>query len=155
MLNNSISNSGNDDNHTPSQSDTELEIKESGDKIEESLKSLQECWSEETKYAVDFSTLFSLYSSNSELELFSQRTKEILEIVQKESERSGLVNYNNFGKAIETLEPVRLMSIFYYYNDNGVIVNGINPLHFVIMLISILVLLIFGFIIFNRRDLKN
>ena len=62
---------------------------------------------------------------------------------------------NNFGKAIETLEPVRLMSIFYYYNDNGVMVNGINPLHFVIMLISILVLLIFGFIIFNRRDLKN
>lgn len=62
---------------------------------------------------------------------------------------------NNFGKVLETLEPIRLMSIFYYYNDNGVMVNGINPLHFVIMLISILVLLLSGFLIFNIRDLKN
>ena len=62
---------------------------------------------------------------------------------------------NSLGKIIDSIEQVRFISIFYYYNGNSVIVNGIKSNHILIMFCVSIIFLIVGILIFNRRDIRN
>ena len=62
---------------------------------------------------------------------------------------------NSLGKIIDSIEQVRFISIFYYYNGNSVIVNGIKSNHILIMFCVSIIFLIVGILIFNRRDISN
>ena len=45
----------------------------------------------------------------------------------------GVVGFllDTFLSVVEVLEPARFISVFYYFNNNDVILNGINAVHFV------------------------
>jgi len=58
-------------------------------------------------------------------------------------------------KTVDSLSFVKYLSLHYYYNDNGVIVNGLDFFHFIILISIIIISFITGIIIFNKRDIKS
>ena len=68
-----------------------------------------------------------------------------------------LVSYiiNSLSLIVSSLESLKFSSIFYYYNENIVIVNGLNFNHISILFCISIVFLLIGIIKFNSRDLNN
>ncbi|MBI64531.1 MAG: hypothetical protein CL778_04575 [Chloroflexi bacterium] len=68
-----------------------------------------------------------------------------------------LVSYiiNSLSSIVSSLEPLKFSSIFYYYNENIVIVNGLKFNHISILFCISIVFLLIGIIKFNSRDLNN
>ena len=68
-----------------------------------------------------------------------------------------LVSYiiNSLSLIVSSLESLKFSSIFYYYNDNIVIVNGLKFNHISILFLISIVFLLIGILKFNSRDLNN
>ena len=61
---------------------------------------------------------------------------------------------NTLGTIVDFLEPVRWLSPFFYHGGNSPILNGLDPLHVLLLIIVILVPVIAGFFAYQRRDLR-
>ena len=62
---------------------------------------------------------------------------------------------NSLSLIVSSLESLKFSSIFYYYNENIVIVNGLKFNHISILFLISIVFLLIGIIKFNSRDLNN
>jgi ABC-2 type transport system permease protein len=60
---------------------------------------------------------------------------------------------NALAPSVEGLEPVRLISPFYYYSGGDPILNGLDPLHALVLAAATVVLLALALWTFERRDL--
>lgn len=58
-------------------------------------------------------------------------------------------------KTVNSLSFVKYISLHYYYNNNGVIINGFDLKHFLVLLIIIILSFFIGLFIFNKRDIKS
>ena len=58
-------------------------------------------------------------------------------------------------KTVNSLEFVRHVSLHYYYNNNGLIVNGVDISELSVLIGIIIFSFGFGIIIFNKRDIKS
>ena len=58
-------------------------------------------------------------------------------------------------KTVNSLEFVKHISLYYYYNNNGLIVNGVDITDLSVLLGIIIFSFIFGIIVFNKRDIKS
>jgi len=58
-------------------------------------------------------------------------------------------------KTVNSLSFVKYASLHYYYNNNGVIVNGFDIRHFLVLTMIIILSFIIGLLIFNKRDIKS
>ncbi len=69
----------------------------------------------------------------------------------------GVVGFllDTFLSVVELLEPARFISVFYYFNNNDVILNGINPVHFLVLIATAAVAILVAIWKFERRDLAN
>jgi ABC-2 type transport system permease protein len=67
----------------------------------------------------------------------------------------GVLSYflNALAPVVEELEPYRELSVFYYYIGNDPILNGLDWWHGSVLLISVLLLVAVGIMVFQRRDL--
>lgn len=58
-------------------------------------------------------------------------------------------------KTVDSLSYVKYLSLHYYYNDNGVIINGLDYKHFLVLFSIIVISFSVGIAIFNKRDIKS
>ena len=58
-------------------------------------------------------------------------------------------------KTVTSLSFVKYLSLHYYYNNNGVILNGLDYKHFLVLFSIIALSFIIGIYIFNTRDIKS
>ena len=58
-------------------------------------------------------------------------------------------------KTVNSLEFVKHISLHYYYNNNGLIVNGVDITDLSVLLGIIVFSFSFGIIVFNKRDIKS
>ena len=58
-------------------------------------------------------------------------------------------------KTVSSLSFLKYISLHYFYNSNGVIVNGFDLKHFLVLLIIIILSFFTGLYIFNKRDIKS
>jgi len=58
-------------------------------------------------------------------------------------------------KTVTSLSFVKYLSLHYYYNNNGVILNGLDYKHFLVLFSIIALSFIIGIYIFNKRDIKS
>jgi len=58
-------------------------------------------------------------------------------------------------KTVDSLSFVKYFSLHYYYNDNGVIINGLDYKHFLVLFFIIVISFSIGIFIFNKRDIKS
>ena len=67
-----------------------------------------------------------------------------------------LIGYliNTFRLLVEFINDLRFISIYYYYNGNTVIANGLLWWHVLILVGFTVVILAIGVFVFGRRDLK-
>ncbi|MBL40069.1 MAG: hypothetical protein CL761_01910 [Chloroflexi bacterium] len=63
--------------------------------------------------------------------------------------------FDSVYKTVSSLSYLKYFSLHYYYNDNGVIMNGFDILHLFIMLLITTFCYFFGLLIFNKRDIKS
>ena len=61
---------------------------------------------------------------------------------------------NTLGTIVDFLEPVRWISPFFYHGGNSPILNGLDPLHVLLLLVVVAVPAIAGYIAYQRRDLR-
>lgn len=62
---------------------------------------------------------------------------------------------DTFLSVVELLDPARFVSVFYYYNSNDVIINGINYAHFSTLIAIAVIAVAISVWRFERRDLAN
>lgn len=69
----------------------------------------------------------------------------------------GIIGFllDTFLSVVDALDPLRFISVFYYFNGNDVIINGINPVHCITMLCTAAVALVIAAWQFEKRDLTN
>jgi ABC-2 type transport system permease protein len=69
----------------------------------------------------------------------------------------GVVGFllDTFLAVVEVLDPARFISVFYYFNSNDVIINGINAVHFLTLVAIAVIAVIVGIWRFERRDLAS
>jgi len=56
---------------------------------------------------------------------------------------------------VDFLEPTKFISVFYYFNNNDVIIHGLNYVHLMALVIVSVVATVVGLWKFERRDLQN
>ena len=62
---------------------------------------------------------------------------------------------DTFLSVVDALDPLRFISVFYYFNANDVIINGINPVHCMTMVCIASIALVIAIWRFEKRDLAN
>ncbi|MDP7089521.1 MAG: hypothetical protein QGG20_07240, partial [Dehalococcoidia bacterium] len=62
---------------------------------------------------------------------------------------------DTFLSVVDALDPLRFISVFYYFNGNDVIINGINPVHCIAMVCTAAIALVIAIWQFEKRDLAN
>ena len=62
---------------------------------------------------------------------------------------------DTFLSVVDALDPLRFISVFYYFNGNDVIINGINPVHCITMVCIATTALVIAIWQFEKRDLAN
>ena len=62
---------------------------------------------------------------------------------------------DTFLSVVDALDPLRFISVFYYFNGNDVIINGINPVHCITMVCTAAIALVIAIWQFEKRDLAN
>ena len=62
---------------------------------------------------------------------------------------------DTFLSFVDALDPLRFISVFYYFNANDVIINGINPVHCITMVCTAAIALVIAIWQFEKRDLAN
>jgi len=62
---------------------------------------------------------------------------------------------DTFLSVVDALDPLRFISVFYYFNANDVIINGINPVHCITMVCTAAIALVIAIWQFEKRDLAN
>jgi len=69
----------------------------------------------------------------------------------------GVVGFllDTFLSVVDALDPARFISLFYYFNSNDVIINGINPVHFLTLVAIALIAVIISIWRFEGRDLAS
>lgn len=69
----------------------------------------------------------------------------------------GVVGFllDTFLSVVELLDPARFISVFYYFNSNEVMLNGINFVHFLVLIGISVAVLVFSAWRFERRDIAN
>ena len=60
---------------------------------------------------------------------------------------------NTLAPSVDWLEPFRLLSPFYYYSGGAPILNGLDPVHALVLVSASAVALVFALWAFERRDL--
>lgn len=60
---------------------------------------------------------------------------------------------NTLAPSVDWLKPYRVLSPFYYYSSNEPILNGLQPLHAVVLAAISVVALVVALVVFERRDL--
>jgi len=58
-------------------------------------------------------------------------------------------------KTVDSMSFVKYISLHYYYNDNGVILNGLDFKHFLVLFSIMIISFTLGIFIFNKRDIKS
>ena len=58
-------------------------------------------------------------------------------------------------KTVNSMEFVKHISLHYYYNNNGLIVNGLDITDLSVLIGIIVFSFSFGIIVFNKRDIKS
>ena len=61
---------------------------------------------------------------------------------------------NTLATIVDFLEPAKWLSPFYYHGGNTPILNGLDPLHVLLLLVVIAVPAIAGYVAYQRRDLR-
>jgi ABC-2 type transport system permease protein len=69
----------------------------------------------------------------------------------------GVVGFllDTFLSVVDVLDPARFISVFYYFNSNDVILNGINPVHFITLVAIAAIAVVVSIWRFEKRDLSN
>ncbi|MDA1279366.1 MAG: ABC transporter permease subunit [Chloroflexi bacterium] len=69
----------------------------------------------------------------------------------------GVVGFllDTFLSVVELLDPARFISVFYYFNNNDVIINGINIAHFSTLVAIAVIAVVVAVWRFERRDVFN
>ena len=69
----------------------------------------------------------------------------------------GVVGFllDTFLSIVELLDPARFISVFYYFNNSDVIINGINLVHFLTLVGISAVAIAVSVWRFEKRDLSN
>jgi ABC-2 type transport system permease protein len=69
----------------------------------------------------------------------------------------GVVGFllDTFLSVVDALDPARFISVFYYFNNNDVIINGINAVHFLTLVGIAALAVAIAVWRFERRDLAN
>lgn len=69
----------------------------------------------------------------------------------------GVVGFllDTFLSVVDLLDPARFISVFYYFNSNDVILNGINFVHFLTLIALSVVAIVLSIWRFERRDIAN
>jgi ABC-2 type transport system permease protein len=62
---------------------------------------------------------------------------------------------DTFLSVVDLLDPARFISVFYYFNSNDVILNGINFVHFLTLIAISMAAIVLSAWRFERRDLAN
>ncbi|MEE8046851.1 MAG: ABC transporter permease subunit [Dehalococcoidia bacterium] len=62
---------------------------------------------------------------------------------------------DTFLSVVELLDPARFISVFYYFNNSDVIINGINPVHFLTLVGITVVAVVLSVWRFEERDLAS
>ncbi len=61
---------------------------------------------------------------------------------------------NTLASIVDILEPARWLSPFFYHGGNSPILNGLDPLHVLLLITVIVVPTIAGYVAYQRRDLR-
>ena len=69
----------------------------------------------------------------------------------------GIIGFllDTFLSVVDALDPLRFISVFYYFNHNDVIINGINPVHCFTLIAVVAIVLVVAVWRFETRDLTN
>tara|TARA_A100001037_G_scaffold301737_1_gene331901 strand:+ start:754 stop:1551 length:798 start_codon:yes stop_codon:yes gene_type:complete len=69
----------------------------------------------------------------------------------------GIIGFllDTFLSVVDALDPFKFISVFYYFNGNDVIINGINPLDSLAMVAILVIAMAIAVWRFESRDLKN
>ena len=69
----------------------------------------------------------------------------------------GVVGFllDTFLSVVDLLDPARFVSVFYYFNSNDVILNGINLVHFLTLIAVSVVAIVLSIWRFERRDIAS
>ena len=62
---------------------------------------------------------------------------------------------DTFLSVVDALDPARFISVFYYFNNSDVIINGINAVHFLTLVGIAAAATAIAVWKFDRRDLSN
>ena len=62
---------------------------------------------------------------------------------------------DTFLSVVDALDPLRFISVFYYFNGNDVIINGVNPVHCITLVCTAAIALVIAIWQFEKRDLAN